>query len=66
MNAAVVVLFCVAVVMVGIAVVREWKGRPDALPRIPGWVAWSLAGFVILFGITRNFPWWPFTLLAPH
>jgi len=66
MNAAVVVLLLVAVTLVGIAVVREWKGRPDALPLIPGWLAWSLAIFVIAFGVTRNLPWWPFTLLAPH
>jgi hypothetical protein len=66
MNAAIVVLLFTAVVLVGMAVVREWKGRPDALPLIPGWLAWSLATLVVVFGVTRNLPWWPFTLLAPH
>jgi hypothetical protein len=66
MNPAVVMLLSVAVVLVGMAVVREWKGRPDALPLIPNWLAWSVAGLVILFGLTRNLPWWPFTLLVPH
>lgn len=26
---------------------------------------WIAAGLVILFGVLRNLPWWPFTLLAP-
>ncbi|WP_367873789.1 DUF2752 domain-containing protein [Luteolibacter sp. Populi] len=66
MNAAVVVLLLVAGGMLSFAVVREWRGRRDAMPLIPGWFAWCLAGFVIAFGLTRNLPWWPFTLLVPH
>jgi len=31
----------------------------------PGWALWSLLGAVIAFGVLRNFPWWPFTVLAP-
>jgi hypothetical protein len=27
---------------------------------------WSILGLLILFGVLRNLPWWPFTLLAPH
>jgi len=30
----------------------------------PG-VLWGLAGLCLLFGILRNLPWYPFTLLAP-
>lgn len=26
---------------------------------------WWVAGLVVLFGVLRNLPWWPFTLLAP-
>jgi hypothetical protein len=31
---------------------------------LPVW-AWSLAAFVLVFGLVRNLPWWPFTLLVP-
>lgn len=27
--------------------------------------AWTIVGIVFAFWILRNFPWWPFTLLAP-
>ena len=66
MNPVIVVLFLVAASIIGIAVVREWKGRPDAFPLIPGWLAWTLTVMVVGFALTRNLPWWPFTLLTPH
>lgn len=66
MNAVVAGLFLIACGLLAFAVVREWKGRPDAMPLIPGWFAWSLAGSVVAFGLLRNLPWWPFTLLVPH
>ena len=66
MNPVIVVLFLVAASIIGIAVVREWKGRPDAFPLIPGWLAWTLTVMVVGFAVTRNLPWWPFTLLTPH
>jgi hypothetical protein len=66
MNAVVTALFFVGWGLLGLAVWREWRGRSDAMPRIPGWFAWSLAGFVVAFGLVRNLPWWPFTLLVPH
>ncbi|MBK1881643.1 DUF2752 domain-containing protein [Luteolibacter pohnpeiensis] len=34
--------------------------------RISAHTGWVLFIGVIVFGIVRNFPWWPFTLLAPH
>lgn len=37
-------------------------GRPLQLKA--AWL-WGLLIAVILFGILRNLPWWPFTLLAP-
>jgi hypothetical protein len=66
MNAAVAGLSVVACGLLGFAVLREWKGKPDAMPLLPGWFAWCLAGSVVVFALVRNLPWWPFTLLVPH
>ncbi len=46
----------------------RWLGgtpKPVPVPQRP-WLALSIAIGVILFGILRNLPWEPFTLLAPH
>ena len=64
MNVAVVVIAGAAVGVMCNAVWNEWHGRPAR--GVPPWLAWSLAGVLILFTILRNLPWWPFTLLAPH
>ena len=66
MNAAVAGLFVVGCGLLGFAVAREWRGKRSAMPLLPGWFAWSLAGSVVIFGLVRNLPWWPFTLLVPH
>ncbi len=65
MNPLVVLLGVAAAVLLGIAILREWRGQGAALPRIPGWFAWGLVSCVLLFGLLRNLPWWPFSLLAP-
>jgi uncharacterized protein DUF2752 len=41
------------------------RGRALARVFIPGWAIWTLAAAVILFGILRNLPTYPFHLLAP-
>jgi len=64
MNAAVVVVAAAGLGVVGNAVWSEWHGRPAK--GVPPWLAWSLAGMLIVFTVLRNLPWWPFTLLAPH
>ncbi len=64
MNAAVAFLALAAVVVVARGVWREWKG--GSYRAFPPWLAWSLAGFTVIFGLVRNLPWWPFTLLVPH
>ena len=66
MNPVVVLLALGAAVLLFTAVVREWRGYPAALPQLPSWLAWGAAGLVIAFGLVRNLPWWPFTLLVPH
>jgi hypothetical protein len=43
---------------------QEWKGGSGRV--FPSWLAWSLTGFVVAFGLVRNLPWWPFTLLVPQ
>lgn len=43
---------------------KAWQGNPPAL--LPaGWI-WLILGTLILFGLLRNVPYYPFTLLAPH
>ena len=64
MNAAVVFIAVAGLGVMGNAVWSEWRGRPAK--GVPPWLAWSLAGLLIIFTILRNLPWWPFTLLAPH
>jgi hypothetical protein len=64
MNAAVTLIAASSVAVVALGVWREWRGGD---PRVfPPWLAWSLAGFVVVFGLVRNLPWWPFTLLVPR
>jgi hypothetical protein len=63
MNAAVVLVATAGIAVVAAAVWREWQGRPAR--GVPPWLAWSLAGFLLVFSVARNLPWWPFTLLAP-
>ena len=29
-------------------------------------MGWAFLGALLAFAVVRNFPWWPFTLLAPH
>ena len=65
MNAAVTLI---AMVLAGVLLAglwREWRGNVRRTVFPPA-LAWGLALFVVLFGLTRNLPWWPFTLLAPH
>lgn len=39
-----------------------WWYRTRPLPPALIWIALAA---VVLFGVARNLPWWPFTLLAP-
>lgn len=64
MNAAVAVIALSAAGLLLATVWREWRGGPSLRRCLPVW-AWSLAAFVLVFGLVRNLPWWPFTLLAP-
>lgn len=41
------------------------RGKYLAQVFLPGWVIWALCFTVVLFGIFRNLPVYPFNLLAP-
>lgn len=64
MNPAVALLALVFGGVVVTGVWQEWRGggRPFVRP----WLVWSVSGFVVIFGLVRNLPWWPFTLLVPQ
>ena len=64
MNAAVALIAVVMAVVVPLALWREWKGGSYRV--FPTWLAYTMAGMLIVFGLVRNLPWWPFTLLVPH
>jgi len=57
-------------VAAGIAMeVLAWVRGPERpTPRLrPHWrVTVALVVLLLAYGVVRNFPWWPFTLLAPH
>jgi hypothetical protein len=40
--------------------------RPTPRLRLDWRVSTALAGVLLAYGIVRNFPWWPCTLLAPQ
>lgn len=64
MNPAVTLIAVVAAAVLLLGLRNEWRG--EAGRRIlPASLVWALAGFVVVFALTRNLPWWPFTLLAP-
>jgi hypothetical protein len=64
MNPIVVLYGALAIGWLSVGVLQEARGR--RAPALPSWTGWLLGGGVLLFGILRNLPWWPFTLLAPH
>lgn len=42
---------------------RLGRGRLPAPPK--AWVVWGGIALILLFGVLRNLPWAPFTILAP-
>ena len=45
--------------------IREWTTAPRALPPFPVRGCWWIVGGLLVFGVLRNLPLWPFTWLAP-
>jgi hypothetical protein len=44
----------------------QWTGRSLPLPRMPAWSVHLIVWTIIAFGVLRNVPIEPLTLLAPH
>jgi hypothetical protein len=64
MNPLVVLYLLGLVAWLAYGARQESAGKPA--PALPSWTGWLLGGGVLVFGVLRNLPWWPFTLLAPH
>lgn len=58
------VLFTLALPCVAAVALWRWW-RPDTAPSWKPVYTWSLLTIIVLFGIVRNIPIHPFTLLAP-
>lgn len=57
-------LFVIALPLIaGLLLDARYSARP--LNR-EAWFTWLMFGVIVLYGITRNLPFAPFTLLAPH
>jgi hypothetical protein len=63
MNPAVFLLALAFAGVVLAGVWQEWRGGKG--PVFPAWLAWGAGGLVLVFGLVRNLPWWPFTVLVP-
>ena len=56
---------------IGLAIVKERRRRTHYQPKMTSktaeslWI-WLLMGTLFLFGILRNIPRYPFTMMAPH
>jgi hypothetical protein len=64
MNPIVVIYGALLTGWIVYGVICEWSGK--RMKALPSWTGWALAGALLVFACTRNLPWWPFTLLAPH
>ena len=42
-----------------------WRGQTLGIGKLPPAGIWSLAVVLIVFGVLRNLPFYPFTVLAP-
>jgi hypothetical protein len=45
---------------------RSWRRQPMPTWNSPRWATWLIVAFIAVFGIVRNLPLYPCTLLAPH
>lgn len=65
-NPVVMVLLPLLLVAVCWELAGWVRGRPMPVRLLPGpRVGLALLGLLLVFGILRNLPYWPFTLLAP-
>jgi hypothetical protein len=63
-------LFVLLLPLIGLWVAHvgylQWTGRPLVKRRWPTWAIGLLVALVAAFGVLRNVPVYPLTLLAPH
>lgn len=65
-NPVIMTLLPLVMLMIGVELVAWVRGRPPLIRiRVTVKLAWCILGVVVLFGILRNIPAWPFTLLGP-
>lgn len=66
LNPLGMILLPMACLGIGIEIIGWVRGK--ALPyrlRVGAKGAWIIVWMVVIFWISRNLPWWPFTLLSP-
>ncbi len=68
LNPLMVLLLPVLAVGIAMEVLAWVRGPERATPRLRlHWrVTVALVVVLLAYGVVRNFPWWPFTLLVPH
>ena len=54
-----VALVPVVVVVWLVWFVQSWRAERFVLARVPSWVWNTAAGLLVLFGVVRNFAWFP-------
>ncbi len=52
------------ILVISLPVLAFLRLRPALVYR--PWFAWTCFGVLLAFGVLRNLPWWPFSLLAPQ
>lgn len=66
LNPLGMVLLPAALIGIGLGLLGWVRGRPLGWHFNPGARgSWAIVVAVLAFGILRNLPWWPFTLLSP-
>jgi Protein of unknown function (DUF2752) len=51
--------------VVALPLLTIWLARGECTKLKPAWI-WTLLAIIVAFGVLRNLPWQPFTLLAPQ
>ena len=67
-NPLMVLLLPMISVGIGLEVLAWVRGpeRPTPRLRLDWRLTVALVTLLLVYGVARNFPWWPFSLLAPH
>jgi hypothetical protein len=66
MNPLFLAALALGIFLIGLEMLRKRGWAPADGLRLPTYSGWAIIACVAAFGILRNVPAWPFTLLAPH